>query len=168
MGGACCSPPSVCQARKPPTAVARRARLYRLVAGSRQSNLRSDNAGTMPDWRRLRRLAMGQDAVSFARIVKTANASFRLTRQPSGSPHRERCRCPPIPGILLGVLAGALRRAAPDRRLVVAIIPCRYRKAGTAPIPTWQFASAPCPTPCRSTNAGASSHPGGIASTASA
>jgi hypothetical protein len=27
----------------------------------------------MPDWRRLRRLAMGQDVVSFARIVKTIN-----------------------------------------------------------------------------------------------
>ena len=80
----------------------------------------------------------------------------------------KRCRCLPIPGILLGVLAGGLCRAVPDRRSVVAITPCRYRKAGTAPIPTWQFASAPCPTPCRSTNAGASSHPGGIASTASA
>ena len=34
---------------------------------------RGHNAGTMPDWRRLRRLAMGQDVVSFARIVKTIN-----------------------------------------------------------------------------------------------
>jgi len=31
-------------------------------------------------------------------------------------------------------------------------------KTGTAPIPTWQFASAPRPTPCESTFAGAVSH----------
>jgi hypothetical protein len=32
-------------------------------------------------------------------------------------------------------------------------------KTGTAPILTWQFASAPRPTPCESTYAGAVSHP---------
>jgi hypothetical protein len=46
------------------------------MTGSRQSKLRSDNAGTTPDWQRLWRFAMRQDVVSFARIVKTANAHF--------------------------------------------------------------------------------------------
>src|SRR6266853_6493943 len=64
---------------KPPTAVARRARLYRPMAGNRQSNLRSDNAhnvgsgasGASP-W--------GQLFAIYARIVKTADMSFSELR----------------------------------------------------------------------------------------
>src|SRR5229473_6727652 len=60
---------------KPPTAVARRARLYRPTAGSRQSNLRSDNApdvgrgasGASP-WSKLFAISV--------RIVKTVDAHF--------------------------------------------------------------------------------------------
>src|SRR5258707_1037255 len=60
---------------KPPTAVARRARLYRPMAGSRQSNLRLDNAHNVGSgasgasrW--------GKLFAIFARIVKTANTHF--------------------------------------------------------------------------------------------
>src|SRR5260370_16319068 len=64
---------------KPPTAVARRARLYRPMAGSRQLNLRSDNAhnvgsgasGASP-W--------GQLFTIYARIVTTADMSFSELR----------------------------------------------------------------------------------------
>src|SRR5258707_6011824 len=73
-------PPAVgLSSPKPPTAVARRARLYRPMAGSRQSNLRSDNAhnvgsgasGASP-W--------GQLFTIYARIVKTADMSFSELR----------------------------------------------------------------------------------------
>src|SRR5258707_139848 len=64
---------------KPPTAVARRARLYRPMAGSRQLNLRSDNAhnvgsgasGASP-W--------GKLFAIYARIVTTADMSFSELR----------------------------------------------------------------------------------------
>jgi hypothetical protein len=79
---------------------------------------------------------------------------------------RKRCCCLQFPEFCL-YFCSVLGRAASDRRSAIAIRPRRYRKAGMALIPTWQFASASWPTPCRSTNAGASSHPGGIASTAS-
>jgi len=117
--------------------------------------------------RRLRRFAVRQAVRRFCThrqncpplilIDATAMRIARRKRWPLSSKSREFCL----------EFWPVLGRAAPDRRSAIAIRLCRYRKAGTAPIPTWQFASAPCPTPCRSTNAGASSHPGGIASTAS-
>ena len=63
--------------------------------GQREHNAPTGGASGAQPW--------GQDVVSFARMVTTANAHIDATAKRIA--HRERCRRLPIPRILLGILA---------------------------------------------------------------
>ncbi len=130
MGGACCFPTSVCQARS-------RQRRWPAGPGFTDRWRGADNRTCDRTIRPQRRLAPrppgGQDVAQLARIVKTATlilidaTTVRIAAQRTVAVFQ-------FPGFCLEFWP-VFGRAVPDRRLVVAIHGCRYREGrhGTDP-----------------------------------